>query len=100
MASYLLLKEFDAKFFSPAQDDRVRDWRWKAQDDRVSGSPRGYQMRQDLVGAMGAFGLQPKAGAKPGWLTMTPLTRKRSGEWGSWRTCERTDSGRAFWHQF
>src|SRR5664279_5246360 len=67
---------------------------------RVGGGSKGYQMRQDLAGAMGAFGLQPKAGAKPGWLTMTPLTRNRSGEWGSCSTCERTASGRVFWHQF
>ena len=47
-------------------------------------------------GAMGAPALQPKAAAKPGWLTMTPSTRMWSGEWGSVSTCERTASGRVF----
>jgi ABC-2 type transport system ATP-binding protein len=35
-----------------------------------------YQTRQLLTGAIGAPFLQPKAGAKPGWLTIAPLARK------------------------
>ena len=56
--------------------------------------------RQLVAGTMGVPCLQPKAVAKPGWLTMAPLARKWSGEWGSVRTCWRTCSGREFSHQF
>ena len=35
-----------------------------------------YQTRQFLAGVMGWPSLQPKAGPKPGWLTMAPLARK------------------------
>ncbi len=55
-----------------------------------------YQTRQLLTGTMGVPFLQPKAAAKAGWLTMTPSTRKWSGECGSVRTCERMASGREF----
>ena len=44
-----------------------------------------YQTRQLLAGTMGEGFLQPKAAAKPGWLTMTPLTRLGLGECGSVR---------------
>ena len=59
-----------------------------------------YQTRQLSSGTMGDPFLQPKAAAKAGWLTMAPLARKWSGEWGSVSTCARTASGREFSHQF
>ena len=63
-------------------------------------TPPFYQTRQLVAGAMGVFGLQAKAGAKLGWLTMAPLARKWPGECGSVRTWLRVLSSRSFSHQF
>ena len=62
----------------------------------LAGLFRCYQTRQLSVGAIGEPFLQLKAAANPGWLTMAPLARKWSGEWGSVRTWLRTCSGRVF----